>query len=153
MKQFQFRLERLLELRAQHERGRAKELATAAQVEEGKKKALKQANERLDVLSEQMEKIEGRITPAGTLRSLALTVEAAMTDISHAEKSHDVASKSLETEHQRFAEANRDRRVLERLKEVRQATWHVDASRAEQRDEDESAINQHLQKGSGPCAP
>jgi flagellar export protein FliJ len=138
MKSFVFSLERLLRLRAQREREQAKVLGQAARDEAARREALADAVRRLDRFNTQVGSTGG-VATAGTLRNLALTVAAAADQVEQAEGSHRDAEGALEVEQERFGAARRDRRVLERLREQRQATWSVEAARAEQQEIDEIA--------------
>ncbi|MEO8199709.1 MAG: flagellar export protein FliJ [Gemmatimonadota bacterium] len=147
MKGFQFRLERLLRLRAQAEQARARELMSAGQTEEERRLAVNRANGQLDTLSLQMQESTGKVASAGILINLGLTVHAATTAIAHAEKSHAEATTALEVEQGKFLEARKERRIVERLRELRHAAWHTETGRAEQRDMDEIALQRHSTGG------
>lgn len=143
MKGFQFRLERLLRLRAQAEQSRARELMSAGQAEEQRRQDVDRANGQLDTLSEQMKTTTGKTAPAGMLISLGLTVAAATTAIAHAEQSHVDASDALAREQGKFLDARKERRIVERLRELRHSAWYTQAGRAEQKDMDEIALQRH----------
>lgn len=140
---FTFRLDRLLRLRTQAEQARARDLATAALVEEQRRRAVQQAAERLDRISDQMKAVTGQVASAGTLRNLGLTVESVTREIDLAATSHAEASEARSAEEERFLAARRDRRVVERLREIRESAWREEANRLEQKDQDEIALRRH----------
>ena len=139
MKPFTFRLERILALRARAERERARELGQALRDEESRREALREAVDRLRRCGEQAAGTEGAVTTAGTLRAIGLTVKAVADDLEAAADSHRAAEATLATEAERFGEARRDRRVVERLRERGEQAWQQDAARHEQKESDRLA--------------
>ncbi len=143
---FVFRLERLLSLREREEKTRAGDLAQALQAEVQLRQALEAATERLSRASQEMGRRTGRVTPVGTLRNLALTVEAAARNVDEAEVSHHQAVAGREAEQERFVAARKDRRAVERLREIRSEVWHHEAGRKEQHETDEIAGQRHRRR-------
>jgi flagellar FliJ protein len=143
MKIFTFRLDRVLDLRANREREQAATLGRAMRDEEQRQDELARASERLSRWSEQASGTTGRVAPAGTLRNLGLTVDAASRDLDSAEASRDAARESVAEERERYGEARRDRRVVERLREQRLEAWNVEQTREERRDMDDIAGRRH----------
>lgn len=139
MRRFRFPLQRVLQLREQLELERAAALGQAQREEQARREALDQAEERLDRTAEQMRDSAGTITTAGALRNLGLTVNAAQNHLEAAEDQHRAAEETMQAEEERFGEARKDRRVVERLRDRRHEAWTVETSREAQKDQDEIA--------------
>jgi len=146
MKPFFFRLERLLHLRTQSERTQARDLARAARRQEQQRDALDAAATHLDRASRQLTALPGTVRPAGTLHHLGLTLSAAGEALRRAEDALREADAMVETERERFQTAHRERRAVERLRELRQAAWHTDAARHQQQELDEIAGVRHSRR-------
>lgn len=144
---FFFRLERVLQLRSKAERERARALAQAMRDEEARRDALAEAAARLGRCGEQIADASGAGSRAGTLRNLGLTVAAAASEVEAAEVSHRAAVDVVEVEQQRFGEARKERRVVERLREQRETAFDQEVSREEQREID--SIAQHRRSTGG----
>jgi flagellar export protein FliJ len=150
MKTFLFRLERILQLRSRAERERAQSLGHALRDEEARRRNLEEAAARLGRLGEQIADAAPAVANAGTLRNLELTVQAAASQVEAAEDSHRVAADVLEAEQERFNQARKERRVLERLREQRLAAWSAQAVREEQGEHDAIAQQRHASGGDKP---
>ncbi len=143
MKKFLFRLERVLHLRERLEKDRAKSLGDALRGEAESQAALDEAAGRLERAGEQACGGEGQIAPAGALRNMNFAVQAAARELEAAEQSHADAERTVEQEQERYGEARRDRRVIERLREQRKEVWDSDAAREEQTHHDGVAHQRH----------
>ena len=149
MKPFRFRLQRILDLREQHERERARSLGDAQSDEARQKARVEDAAARLeDAASTVREKAAETPMPAGALRNLALTIEAAQRRLERAADDHRAAEASVEEERGKFHEARKDRRSVERLRERREETWKEEASRADQKEIDQIAARRWKKEGS-----
>jgi flagellar FliJ protein len=137
VKGFVFRLDRLLRLRSSAEREQARSLGEALREEHVRREDLRQAEHELDRRGQTAGEAAAGGVPAGTLRNLNLTVRAAASDLERAEHGLARAEEASRDEQERYREARRDRRVLERLREQRADDWNRAASRAEQREIDE----------------
>jgi flagellar export protein FliJ len=147
MKGFVFRLERLLELRSTAERERAQALGQAMRKEETQRQALEDASERLGSCGDQIAGVLDNVAPAGALTNLRLAIEAAMREVDSAALSHQAALDQMQQERELFSQARVERRVVERLREKRRATWTEEASRAEQSELDSVARNRRSNGG------
>ena len=143
MKSFVFRLERVLQLRAREERERARALGDAVQAEAARRAALRAAESQLGEVHEQMKELPGGALPAGVLQSLGLTLDAAQRQIEDAREAHEQALGSVDAEQGRYGTARRERRVVERLREIRLTAWRGDVSRREQQETDGDALRRH----------
>jgi flagellar protein FliJ len=148
MKRFTFRLDRILDLREKTEKQRARLLRDALLDEDARRCSLEEAESRLDRCAEQIVDAAGSgVTAAGTLQNLGLTIKAAASEVDAADASHQTAEEAVRAEQEKFAEACKDRRVVERLREKRHEEWSVETSRLEQRAID--AISHHRRAAGG----
>ena len=85
---------------------------------------------------------------SGTLRNLGLVVEAAVGEVEAAERSLRESLDRVAEEQERYGEARRERRVVERLREHRRENWTEDLKRDEQQEQDGLARH-HAQGRSG----
>lgn len=143
MSRFPFRLDRLLDLRARKERQQAEVLGRALREQVARREALEQAQERLGEAREQAAPGPGRVSPAGTLHNLGLTVAAAVDQRDVAAASQVEAEATLAAERERYEATQRDRRVIERLREKRFEDWTREEGRKEQQELDGLAIDRH----------
>lgn len=147
MKGFTFRLERVLQLRSRAERERAQALGQAMREEEVRRQALERASERLGSCGEQIAGVLDGGVPAGALTNLRLAIDAAMRQVDSATTSHQAAVDQTLQERERFSQARVERRVVERLREKRQAAWSEEASRLEQSEVDSVARSRRGNNG------
>jgi flagellar FliJ protein len=145
-RKFPFRLERLLDLKHRREKERAEALGRAMRDEAARREAMQRAEERLAESREQAQPPAGTTQPAGTLRNLGLTIAAAAQHVDAATTAQEEAGRALEGERQRYQEARRDRRVIERMREKRYEDWTREADRTEQREIDGVALDRHVRR-------
>lgn len=143
MKKFRFRLDRLLDLRSRKEREQAEVFGRALRDESASREALEQAQERLGTAREQAAPEPGRVTSAGVLNNLGLTVAAATSHADAAAASQDDAERALAAERARWEATQRDRRVIERLREKRFEDWTRELGQKEQQEMDGLALDRH----------
>lgn len=136
MKPFRFALERLLRLRERRERDQAEQLGHALRAEREQRSAVERARQELVRAGQQVGGAPSVARPAGAVRNLGLTLQAAALAAEAAASAHHATMVSVEQEQERFGEARKDRRVLEKLRDTRRAGWSVDTARAEQRESD-----------------
>jgi len=144
VKRFAFRLERLRELRERAERDRAAELGAAMREEQDHREQLARARAALERVGEQAANAaDGGATTAGMLRNVGLVRDVAGDHVDLVSRSLEAASARVDEERERWGEARRDLRVLEKLKERRLGDWRAESSRAEQKETDEVARDHH----------
>ena len=143
MTRFPFRLDRLLDLRARKEREQGEVLGRALRDETARREALEQAQAQLDHAQQQASPRQGHVSLAGVLRNLGLTVTAAETQRDSSAVSRDEAIQQVDAERERYASAQRDRRVIERLREKRLEDWTREQGRKEQQEMDGLALDRH----------
>ncbi len=143
MTRFPFRLDRLLSLRSRKEREQGEVLGRALRDEAARCEALEQAQAQLGHAQQQATPGQGDVLLAGVLRNLGLTVTAAETQRDSAAGSRDAAVLQVEAERERYTTAQRDRRVIERLREKRLEDWTREQGRKEQQEMDGLALDRH----------
>lgn len=136
MKPFRFALERLLRLREIRERDQARMLGDALRGEREQREALDRAQQGIERAGEQTGEASDTARPAGAVRNLGLTLQAAVLAADAAAEAHRQSQEDVAREQEAFGEARRDRRVLEKLREKRKEGWSADSARAEQRESD-----------------
>lgn len=151
MKRFTFRLERLLDLRTALERERARILAEARQAEAERLAAVEASRQRLAEACAQVSATPAGFATAGSLCNLDLAVARLAADAEAASAEHLKSAAAADQEMARYSEAATARRAVERLREHRFADWSQAASRAEQHDNDETALR--LSQRRGPETP
>ena len=142
MKQFAFRLERILRLRSQAEREQARVLGSARQGEDARRLRLEEASVQLGRCGQQILAGASEVKAAGTMDILGLTVSEAAGRVEAASASHQEAEDAVRQQEDTYHDAKRERRVLEKLRERRQTLWSQESSREEQKDMDAQALRQ-----------
>lgn len=142
MKPFEFRLERILRLRSQVERERARVLGSARRSEDAERQRLEEASDQLDRCGEQIAAGASEVRAAGTMDVLAMTVSDAAGRVEEASASHTEAAARVRQEEDHYCDARKDLRVLEKLRERRRTLWNLESSREEQKDTDAQALRQ-----------
>ena len=138
MKQFTFRLDRLLQLREAAERERARNLGNALRDEEARRTAVRESQERLADAQDQLSSTPREMSQAGMLRNLELTLAALAGEARTLEVTHEKSVERVEEERLLFEQARVARRVIERLREHRREAWGVEVNRIEQGLNDEA---------------
>jgi flagellar FliJ protein len=133
---FFFRLDRILWLRSHLEKEGARALGRARREEDARRLELSEAAARLARCGDQIAASTNGLALAGTMQILGLTVEKAAGHLDEACSSHQEAEEAVRQQEDRYREARKDRRVLERLRERRRDQWELENSRREQREID-----------------
>lgn len=150
MKNFSFRLERVLQLRIVAEQAQAKRLAEARRVEAEKRLFSEAGIARVAEAIEQLAATPSDLRTAGSLSNLILTVEAARARAAAATAEHREALARLDAEITSFEESRQARRAIERLREQRLEAWQRETERTEQGMMDEVALRRtHGQRTGG----
>jgi flagellar export protein FliJ len=136
MKRFTFGLERLLWLRSQFEKDEARALRLAKLEEEERRAALERAESRLGEFGAQIVDASERTATAGTLHVMGMTIQAAARDLDAAAESHRESVEGVAGAERRFDVKRQERRVVEKLRQHREAEWKEEESRVEQREMD-----------------
>ena len=149
MSRFSFRLERILWLRSQAEKERARALGSALRLEDERRRRMDDAHEKLSQVGDQLTAGSAEVRAAGLLHNLGLTMAEAADRVEEATSSHAEAEVKVREEEQHYREARKDRRVLELLRERRHEIWKLESSREEQKDIDSQA---QIQRRTGESA-
>lgn len=147
MKQFTFRLERLLQLREAAEKDQARQLGDALREEEARREELKASQEKLADARAQYGSRPGEMSQAGMLRNLELTIDALAGQARSLEDTHGKSLERVNEERARFEQARMAKRVIQRLREHRREAWGVEVNRQEQIQNDESGQRGRSQEG------
>lgn len=138
MKQFTFRLERLLQLREAAEKDHARQLTDALKEEESRREEMRASQEKLAEAREQYASRPREMSQAGMLRNLKLTIEALAGQARSMEDTHGKSLERVNEERARFEQARMAKRVIQRLREHRREAWGVEMNRHEQIQNDEA---------------
>jgi len=143
MTAFHFRLGRVLDLRRQVEKEKARGVAEARSRSE-------RAREARELLCEIQRMGRAELAEAhreggsiGHLRNMELVLEAMECHLQKAEEESQEADRTLVESMAHYAEAFRERRTLDQLRDRRLEEWKTEESRREQKDMDELAITRH----------
>ncbi len=139
MKNFSFRLERVLQLRTLAEQAQARRLAEAKQHEAEQRLFSEAGAARVADAISQVAATPADLRTAGTLSNLILTVEAARARAAAAGAAHRESLARLESEITSYEESRQARRAIERLREQRLEAWQQEVDRMEQGIMDEVA--------------
>jgi flagellar export protein FliJ len=147
MTRFQFRLDRILQLREAAEKQQAIVLNEAAKAEDEQRRRSEESAERVSEITDQIHGPNGiNGVAAGLWQVYGMSLGAARDQASSESAKLADAEQKRNDELERFSEARVARRALERLKEVRAGDWAIAAGQQEQLDIDEVA----RRMGSGP---
>ena len=149
MSDFQFRLENLLEHRAETEALAAGRLAEAQLEADEAERAWTALEEAHRSAREALGELQRAGSDAGRMQTVRLVLERLETGIERATEALDTARDRLARKRADYQRANRDRRALEELKDKRRDAWDRDAARRDQRDMDEVAANRHVRAQRG----
>ncbi len=139
---FNFRLQRLLELREAAERQQASALHAAAHQEATERDAAQASEERLDMVEDQLRSSTDEVRAAGLYHVYGLTQDAARQQRDAQDEALRDAEAARTAEEARYQEARMARRAVERLRERREEEWETETGRLEQKDMDEVAQRQ-----------
>ncbi len=147
MKRFRYRLEKLLQLRASTEQQQARALGDALQDEERDRRNLEEITAEHDRAQLQMENIGSGTPRAGVLVNVGRALRRFRSRQQAAGEVHQETLKRVGAERERFTEARKERRVLERLRDRKQAEWSAQYAKEEQASTDEVASRRNSRDG------
>ncbi len=149
---FRFRLQRILELREQHEQAQARVFAAA-------QNAAEEAQREHDALTALRAESDAHVRTSATrgsrvghLTQLGVAMDSLDARVTRASGVVDEAIAQVQLAQRRLADAARDRRVLDRLKDRHAESFRVDAAQKDRVQMDEIALSQFSRKqgtGSG----
>ena len=143
MKVFQFSLGRVLDLRKQVEKEKARTMSEARR----RSDAAENARDSLDQVRrsgrEKLAEAHKKGGSIGNLRNIEFVLERVEGHLRQAEEDCREADKGLVDSMENYTEAFRERSTLDRLKSRRLEEWKTEVSRREQNDMDEIAATRH----------
>lgn len=143
---FKFRLQRILELRAQAEQAKARELAAARNLAE-QAEAAQQALEALRDDSQAQIHAAALSSPrVGHLQQLGTVLDALDVRLERAAELVKAAEADVQQAQLKLEDAARDRRVLDRLKERHADAWKNEMAQKDRVQMDEIALLQFARK-------
>lgn len=146
MSVFRFRLEAVRKLRKRAEEARAGDLAEAV-TEAGTAREERDRIEAIELAGrEQLQRLNGNVAHLKSVQVVMAQLEQVHDEVS--EKCRE-ADETLRERQSAFVEAVTERRAIERLKDRREKSWRLDASRREQKTLDEVSSTRH-QRAAGP---
>ncbi len=147
MNDFQFRLDTLLELRAEAETVAAEKLAEA----QSEAKEAERSHEELDAARRQTHAeliaLQDQGIGAGRLQSMRLVMARLEQSIEYAAELLNAARKAVAEKREDYHRAHRERRALDELRLKRHGVWSRETARRDQRAMDEVASNRHRNGG------
>jgi len=141
MPPFRFKLQSVLELRAEAERARAVCLAAARRDAESAVQARDDLAALRDVGRERLAGAHGRGGAVGHLQNLAYVVEQVDKKITAADAECERANEQVVDSVKAYHEAFRERRTLDHLRDRRMEKWRAEQVRSEQKTMDEVALS------------
>lgn len=157
MNDFDFRLEKVLELRTDREREMASKLADAMRRVDDIHERKRHLDARREAARERMAELQGTSNggsgSAGDMQSLSIVVERIEDRLRDVERELVVAREEMNTRMEDFEEALQERQVIERLRQRRLEEWREERVRAERKRMDEIAINRHGSDSTISSAP
>lgn len=143
MKKFRFKLEKLLDIRKAEEERAKNRMASVLALQNAERLKQEQAADSLakqkQIYSERMR--GGTVTGRDIILNSRFT-DSSLRSISSAQVKIDEMQPRVNTVRNELAEASRGRKVVEKLKERREAEFHYEMNRSEFKDNDD--INQNL---------
>lgn len=148
MNDFDFRLEKVLELRTDREREMASKLADAMRRVDEVHERKRHLAARREAARDRMSELQGAGDgdgggSAGDMQSLSIVVERIEDRLREVERELVVAREEMNARMEDFEEALQERQVIERLRKRRLKEWREEKVRAERKRMDEIAINRH----------
>lgn len=143
---FKFRLQRILELREQHEQAKARELASAQDAAEAAARAQESlASLRADSHAQVQAATQGapRVGHLHQLGTVLASLDERLVEAGNLCKDADAGVHKAQS---MLEEAARDRRVLDRLKERHAGAWRSDEAAKDRVQMDEVALTQFTRK-------
>ncbi len=150
MRVFQFSLGRVLELRKQVEKEKARSVAEARMRSEEAEAARKDLAEIQQAGRARMAEAHRLGGSIGQLRNMEFILERMESHLKLAEENCREAHECLEESVKHYNRAFQERSTLDRLRDRRWEEWKTEEGRREQKDLDELAITRHGRLATGP---
>jgi flagellar protein FliJ len=146
---FNFRLQKVLELRERGEQVAAARVAAAAE----RAQSARDAHEALAAVraagAEEIQRAHAHAPTVGQLSNLAFLLDRLDAHVDASASDLRAADQVVEKAQDELTVAFQARRVIDRLKERQQEEWRIDVTQADQRTMDELALARYTQRVSG----
>ena len=142
MSKFLFRLQRVLELRAQQEQSLAESLARALDRETEAREAEKSLHAVRRASSEQFAAAHSRSVTAGQLQNIGFLIEQLDQYVTIASGAADDAAAQADAAREQLVVAHQARRTLDRLRDRKHDEWTQAENRHDQQESDSFALTQ-----------
>lgn len=140
MAPFRFKLQSVLDVRAEAEKAKAAGLATARSQAEAARLAREDLQALRDAGRERLAGAHGVGGVVGHLQNLAYVVEQVDSKIEVADSEVERANEEVVDSMKAYQQAHLERRTLDQLRDRRLAKWRVEQTRMEQQTMDEVAL-------------
>lgn len=149
MSGFNFRLQKVLDLRLWKEQERAGQLSAARQEMEKAAQALENLSAVRSATRDQIALAHGAGGTVGHLRNLREVLNQLDARIEEAAGRHQAAEENVQESLARYTEALQERRILERLREKQEEASRIAENQAEQKALDEIAVTRYTRASPG----
>jgi flagellar FliJ protein len=137
---FRFRLQRVLELRAEHEQAKARELASAQDAADAAKRAQDAIASLRASSRAEIDVAQGEQPRVGHLHQLGLVLQSIDARLERAGETVQSAETVVQEAQDALADAARDRRILDRLKDRHAEQWRAEEAARDRVSMDEVAL-------------
>ena len=148
MRRFSFPLEKVLEMRRELEKEKARVLAEARAQEEGAREARDELVRKRDDGRQRLAAVHQAGGAVGHIQNLEFVIGVVDDQVRQADEACRHAERGVTESLADFQAAFVDRESLDRLRDRRKAEWKVRASRSEQKAMDEAATSRHVRNRS-----
>lgn len=138
---FRFRLQRILELREKAEQAKARELASAQDAAESARRERDELADRHAASRAEVDTAQRAEPRVGHLQQLGLVMDSLDERLESAGETVRAADEVVDGAQKLLAQAARDRRVLDRLKEKHTDQWRVEEAHKDRLGMDEIALS------------
>lgn len=143
MSEFNFKLDKVLDLRREAEQVRGQEVARARREADDARTAMKDLEQLRSVGRARLTDAHGSGRTIGQLQNLEWVLTQVEHELEAAQTVVRTADAVMTERVSEFQEAVKDRQALDRLRERRMESWKTNESRAEQKQMDEVALTRH----------
>ena len=143
MSKFEFKLDKVLELRQQEEKLRAERVARAQRDAQAAREAMENLSEIRRTGRERLTKAHGTTRTVGQLQNLEWVMGRVEQELEAASDAYRDADSEVQARLSDFQDAVRDRQAIDKLRERRFENWKAEQTRSEQRAMDEVALTRH----------
>ncbi len=140
MSPFEFGLQKVLDLREQTEKERARQLSDAERRVEAARARLEEFREIRDTEAEKLAQAHGQSRRVGHIHNLTRAIQQLSERVHRAEAACREARADVEMSRTELKEAMTERRVLDTLREKQESAWRYAMKSDEQRRMDELAL-------------